>query len=136
MVASAVIPATRYFRAGIDKCYFLTDIAATTYQPDRSELDAGQDISKWIMEINGFTVESANIETPDLASEFTSNIPGPTSVGDSSLTLYASKDGVDARSVFPRGTDGFMVFLDGGDTADNPMDVFPVRVGSLGKVRS
>lgn len=137
MPATPITKATRYFRAGIDKVYFVTTVADYVgVGPLRTELNAGKDLSPDIAEISGWTVAGNNIETPDLASEFTSSIPGRTAADESSLTMYASEDGADVRTVLPRGTAGYVVFMDGGDVEDNTMDVYPVRVTSLGKVRS
>lgn len=136
MPATPITETTRYFSRGVTKCYFLTTVADTVVGPTRAELDAGTDLSPEIMEIEGWTVESQSIETPDLATEFTGSIPGSTSADDSSITFYASEDGVDVRTLLPRGTPGFVVWLDGGDVAANLMDLYPVRVASQGKTRT
>lgn len=123
----------RYKARGVTPCYWVPTIASPA-SPTRLELDAGINLSKQIMETDGWVVESENIETPDLATEFTGSIPGSTSADDSSLTMYSDKNGDDIRALLPRGTDGYIVWLHGGDVPGNAtMDVFPVRVGSRGK---
>jgi hypothetical protein len=102
----------RYFARGTSVCRFLTTIASLSTGPTRAELTAGTNLSGEIAEIDGWNVESGSIETPDLASEFTSSIPGSTSAED------------------------YIVWMDGGDVEDYLMDVFPVRVASQGKTRT
>lgn len=136
MVATPIAVEERFFRRGVTKLYFLTTVASLTAGPTRTELDAGKDITKPVADTDGWLVEGTDIETPDLASEFTSKIPGPTSVDDSSVTFYADLMGEDVRTLLTRGTAGFIVWLDAGDVVDGPMDVFPVRVKSQGKTRS
>jgi hypothetical protein len=102
----------------------------------RSEINAGTDLSGQLADASGWSVASTQIETPDLATRYTSTIPGVINADDSSLVLYMSKDGVDARALMPRDEEGFIIFLDGGDVAANLCDVFPVTVSSVSKMRS
>lgn len=135
MAAPAITASTRYFDPETTKIYYVASIANKS-APTRLELDAGTDLSPEIADLSGWVVTGEDIPTPTLGSRFTSNIPGRTSVDDSSLTFYADKEGVDVRGTLPRGADGFIVWLDGGDTASNKMDVYPIRVRSNGKMRS
>lgn len=135
MAATPITPATRFFRPGITKCYWVASISDIS-APSRAELNAGADLSKDIADISGWMVSGAKIDTPDLNSRFVSNIPGLTQADESSITFYASDDGDDVRDLMPRDEDGFIVWLDGGDVAGRLMDVFPVRVLSVGKTRS
>ena len=133
----APLPASqRYFKRGTSVCKFLTTIADLAAGPTRAELTAGTDLSHEIAEVDGWTVTSESIETPDLGSEFTSSIPGSTSADDSSITFYESIDGEDVRALLPRNTNGYVVWMDGGDVPGYLMDVFPIRVASQGKTRS
>jgi hypothetical protein len=136
MPATPINATSRYYARGLTKIYFLTTVAALATGATRAELDAGQDLSDEVAAIDGWLTEGEDIETPDLGTEFTSKIPGPTSVDDSSLTFYADEMGDDVRSLLTRGTAGFIVFLDAGDVEGGPMDTFPVRVRSQGKARS
>lgn len=135
MATPALTASTRYFDPELTKVYFVASIADKT-APTRVELSAGTDLSGEIAEISGFTVTSEQIATPDLASRFTSQIGGRTTAEESSLTFYSDQQGVDARTVLARDTTGFILFLDGGDTEGNKMDVYPVTVISVGKMRS
>jgi hypothetical protein len=133
VIASSV----RYFRPGTTKVYWVTTMATYT-TPTRSELNAGKDLSPEIAEITGFTVTSESLDTPDLATRFVSKIPGRINAEDSSINFYASSTGfTDARSVLPRDTTGYAVFMDGGDvTTTGRMDVYPATVASVGKLRA
>jgi hypothetical protein len=135
MAAPAITASTRYTSRGSTKCYWVATISSKA-APTRSELNAGTDLSPQLMDAEGWSVESEQIETPDLATRYTSTIPGSITAEDSSLTMYASKNGVDARALLPRDAVGFIVWLDGGDVAANKMDVFPVTVSSVSKQRS
>lgn len=135
MAASSISASTRYINKGVTKFLWVESISSLS-APTRQELDAGTDLSNEIQEIEGWVVESASVETPDLGSTFTGSIPGSTSAEDSSITMYADLGGTDVRDVISRGDNGYMVIMDGGDIAGRTMDVFPARVGSLGKNRS
>lgn len=135
MVATPITPATRFFRPGITKCYWVVSIANIN-APTRGELNAGADLSKDIADISGWMVTGQKIDTPDLNSRFVSNIPGLTSAGESSITFYQGETGLDVSGLMPRDAAGNVVWLDGGDVAGRKMDVFPVRILSVGKQRS
>lgn len=135
MAAPAIEPTNRYFNPAVTKIYFVPTIADQD-APTRAELDAGTDLSNEIADISGWQVTSGQIQTPDLGRRFTSSIPGRTTAEDSSITFYADRTGEDIRALLPRDTAGFIVIMDGGDVATQPMDVYPVRVASNGKMRS
>lgn len=135
MTAPNINPTTRFINKGTTRVLWVPTIADKN-APTRQELDAGTDLSNEIQDLDGWLIESESVETPDLGSTFTGSISGSTSADDSSLTLYQDIGGQDARQLMPRGTNGFIVWMDGGDVAGKPMDVFPVRVGSVGKNRS
>lgn len=134
MATSAITASTRFFQPEISKCYYVPTIADTT-APTRTEMDAGTDLTGEISDINGWMVQSNQIDTPDLGTRFVAQITGRTSAPSSSITFYGSSDGADVRDVLPRDTTGYILWLDGGDTEDEPMDVFPVKVSSVGKQR-
>lgn len=135
MATPALTASTRYFDPEITKIYFVPTIADIS-APTRTELNTGTDLSGEVAEISGFTVTSEQIAAPDLGSRFTSQVGGRTTAEDSSLTFYSDQQGVDARTVLSRGTDGYLTFMDGGDVEDNLMDVYPITVVSVGKMRS
>lgn len=135
MVATPITPASRFFRPGVTKCYWVVSIS-NIEAPTRLELNAGLNLSKDIADIAGWMVSGQKIDTPDLDSRFVGNIPGLTNAGESGITFYQGETGLDVRSAMPRDASGNIVWLDGGDVAGRKMDVFPVRVLSVGKQRS
>lgn len=135
MTAPNISASTRYINKGVTR-FIWVDTVADISAPTRSEINAGTDLSNEIMEIDGWLVESESVETPDLGRLFTGSITGSTSAEDSSVTMYNDIGGTDVRDVLTRGDNGYMIIMDGGDVAGRTMDVFPCRVGSLGKNRS
>jgi hypothetical protein len=136
MPTPVITASTRYIDPGVTKVYFLPSVAAANLTPTRVELNAGTDLSTQINDLSGWTVTSNLVDTPDLATTFTSKIAGRTESADSSLTLYSSKNGVDARALLPRGATGYIAWMDGGDVAGYKCDVYPVTVSSCSKVRT
>lgn len=136
MATPAINQANRYFDVGVTKVYFIPTIASGTLTPTRAEMTAGTDLSNEVADLDGWTVEGDEIETPDMASEFTGKIPGRTNAEDCSLTFYADKGGDDVRALLPRGTEGYIMWCDGGDVTGNLADVFPIRVRSNSAQRS
>jgi len=132
----ATLPtSTRYYAPLVTKIWFLPAIAAATLAATRLELTAGTDLSDEVADIAGWTVTGEDVPTPGL-NPFTGNVPGRTSVDASSITFYADELGVDVRGVLTPGLSGFIVIADAGDVATGVMDVFPVRVKSVGKPRT
>lgn len=136
MAPTAITATSRYFDVATTKCYYLPTIAAANLEPTRIEMDAGTDLSSEIADLDGWTVEGDEIETPDMGALFTSKIPGRTNAEDCSLTFHADVTGDDVRTLLPRGTQGFIMWCDGGDVAANIAAVFPVRVRSCSVQRS
>jgi hypothetical protein len=132
MPATTIAAATRFSSRGFTVIYWLP-ACANIASPTRAELNAGTNLSSQVMDGSGWTVSSEQIDAPDMATRFTSKIAGSISAEDSSLTMYASKTGVDARQLMPQDTAGFIVILYGGDVAGQKMDVWPVTVASVAK---
>jgi hypothetical protein len=132
MPAPAISAATRYTSRGSTKIYWVVTIA-NYLSPTRSELNAGTDLSPQLMDSSGWSVSSDQIDAPDMSTRFTSKIAGAITADDSSLTMYASKTGSDARTLMPQDANGYIVILFGGDTTGNKMDVWPVTVASVAK---
>lgn len=135
MPATAIPTSSRFFQPETSVVLYVPTIADPA-GPTRVELDAGDDLTDEVADLAGWLVTSAMINTPDLGSKFVSQIGGRTSAEASSITFYADKTGVDVRTILPRGTVGFVVFMDGGDVTGSKMDVFQIEVTSVGKVRS
>ncbi|GAA1353535.1 phage tail tube protein [Streptomyces beijiangensis] len=126
----------RYSRRGVSRFYFLKAIAAPNNVPTRAELGTtnGTDLSAFISDVEGFALENTAIDTPDMASSFTSNIPGENKADNSSFTFYEDKGSDTLEALLSQGVEGFVVILRKGDIqltpASRSMEVFPVRVGS------
>lgn len=119
--------------SGIAKWVFMPT-AANYKSPTVAEIEAGTDISGEAKEWDGWTVTGDTIDAEDVGTTFTSQVPGRTSSDTSSITCYADKTGQDIRALLPRGTEGYIIKADGGLDSGSVMDVFPVRVTSVGKV--
>ncbi|MGW6238369.1 phage tail tube protein [Streptomyces sp. NPDC055094] len=121
----------RFMRRGVTKFLFLTTIQASTGVPGRPDLTAGTDVSAAVADVEGFALENTPLETPDMASEFTGNIPGEDKADNSSLTFYEDKEDEALEALLSKGVEGWVVILRKGDVPESKsMDVFPVRVGS------
>lgn len=136
MPATGIQRSTRFYTVGTTKTLFLTTIADADLEPTRAEINAGTDLTAEIAEFEGWSTTSETIDTPDMVSRFVSSIAGAITAEDSSISFYADLDGDDARSIFPRDTTGYIVWMDSGDIASAPMDVYQVQVSSAPKVRS
>ncbi len=130
MPAPAISAATRYTSRGTARWYWVVTIANPA-SPTGAELNAGTDLSPEVMDSSGFGVEADQIATPDVSSRFTRKIPGNIEADDSSLTMYQSVTGSDARALMPQDTAGFVVVFPGGNVAGRKMHVWPVRVASV-----
>lgn len=127
----------RYTDLDTSEVYWVPSIAAVNLTPTGTELrTAGTKITDEINDLSGFTVEGEQIDTQSMGESFRSRIPGSTSSPDSSITFYASKTGADIRALNPRGTSGYLCFLDGGDVPGSRMETYPVTVTSVGIIRS
>jgi hypothetical protein len=124
----------KFTARGTSKVYWIPTIANRA-APTRLELNAGQDLSPSVTDSSGWSVSTEQIEAPSLADRYTPTIPGSISAEDSSLTLFASRNGIDARTLMARDNIGNIVWMDGGDTAGNKADVYPVTVSSVSKQR-
>lgn len=116
--------------------YYIPTIAATNLTPTRSEMNAGTNIGVDMVDLDGWSIEAEQIDTQALNDSFQTKIPGSLSAPDSSLTFFTSKNGVDIRALLPRGTSGYVAFLDGGDVSGNKMEVYPITVTSNAVMRS
>lgn len=114
---------------------FVPVVASPSGVPTRAEINAGTDLTTEVEGWEGFEVEPGTIDTPSLA-RFTGTIPGRVTITPGVLRIYADRGADDVRDVLPDGTTGALVFMDNGDVPADLMDVWPVRVNRLSKVRS
>jgi len=96
--------------------------------PTRPELNAGTDLSAEINAMTGWSLTSATVDTPDMGSRFTSQIPGALTSASNDITFYTSSNSNDVRNLLTRDTNGYIVLLWEGDVTGQKMDVFPVRI--------
>lgn len=136
MPTPTLTASVRFTDQAVTKIYFIPAIAAANLSPTRTELNAGTDISGETEALAGWKVEAAQITTEDLTNPFEAKIPGSIKSPDSSITFYTSKNGTDIRTLLPRGTNGYIGFLDGGDVTGNKMEVYPVTVTANGVERT
>jgi len=125
----------RFIRQGRAKYFFLPAVAgydeadpSASVKPTAPELAAGQDLTPKIAGVTGWQQSSAEVATPDMASDFNSNIPGTKSVGQSGFTLYADDTADPVRDVLIEDATGFIWIVKGTGKGD----LFPVRVSSNG----
>ena len=106
---------------------------ATYTAPSRAELNAGTNLTPEVAGTGNWAVTSGAVDTPDLLTTFTSQIPGKITVDGSTLDMYSDDNQADARTLMPRNAVGFIVKFPGGDITGRKMTVFPVKVGSAGE---
>jgi hypothetical protein len=134
-MATPITKSKRYWRPGVSKCYF-AETLADYHAVQRTELDTATDLTREIAGIEGWQTTSETLPTPDLGSRFVSKIPAAINADDSAINFYADSTSVDVRTLLPRDTTGFIIWLDEGDVEGQTMDVFPITVASAPKIRN
>ncbi|KPI15659.1 hypothetical protein OK074_2104 [Actinobacteria bacterium OK074] len=123
----------RFMRRGVTRIYWLQGVAAEAKIPTRAELSApnATDLTEAVSDVDGWSLTNEAIETPDMASTFSSSIPGNDKADNSSITFYEDQLSDTIETLLPKGVKGFVVFLRKGDIpGSNSMDTFPVQVAS------
>lgn len=121
----------RFFRRGKTRFWFVPTIASGTLAPTVAEVTAGTEITGLINDVNGFSYTSSQIDTPDMATEFTAKIPGPDEAEDSNLMLYLDSTSNPIRTTLAKGVIGYIVIADykiGAVAAADKVDTWPVQV--------
>lgn len=136
MPATAMPLSQRFFQPGNVGVLFLPAIAATTLVPTTSEVTAGTDVTRELDDWSGWTVSTSFIETKDASTVIRPQLAGAVTFEGSSLTFNGSKNGTDARTIFTRGQTGFILIGDAGVATGKKVDVFPVTVGAVAKLRN
>jgi hypothetical protein len=72
---------------------------------------------KGVTAVSGFQIKRSFVDTPDLDSDFTSNILGERKADNSSLTFKDKRnsESQDIRDALTDGTEGFMIYMPYGD---------------------
>lgn len=127
----------RGIQRGNIKIKFLPAVA-DVHAPKVAEISAGIDITGDVGELDGWTFNSTQIETPDMATRQTKKIPGPDEAADSSFTLYEDDTSNPLRASLAKNVVGFIVFtgLKGLVTVGSKVDVFPVQVSGNNRLYS
>lgn len=122
-----ITPATRFYDKGTTEFWFVPTISNKA-APSSAECTAGTDLTGDVNTWDGWAISSDTVDTPDLASRFTSQIDGDITAASSSITMYRDQASSDVRGLLPRGTVGFICIPWDGSADGNLMDVFPVKV--------
>jgi hypothetical protein len=123
----------RFMRRGVTKILWLTKVASADLIPTRAEISASTatDLTEAISDVDGWSLTNEAIETPDMASTFSSSIPGNDKADNSSITFYEDQRSDAIETLLPKGAVGYVVFLRKGDIpGSKSMDTFPVQVAS------
>jgi hypothetical protein len=127
MAAPPIGASTRFIPEGTTQFYWVVTLASYL-TPTRAELNAGTDLTPEIAAPGNWGIISGSIDATDLATKFTPQIGGRVTVDGPTIDMYASINGVDVRTLLPRGTIGNIVKFDTGDVTGRKMDVFPATV--------
>ena len=130
MAAPNISGSSRFIPEGTTVFYWVATMANYN-APTRAELNAGTNLTPEVSSSGNWGITSNAVDTPDLATQFTSQIPGKITIDGSTLNMYSDVAQADARSLMPRNTTGFIVKFPGGDVTAKKMTVFPVKVGSV-----
>ena len=120
-------PTTRYLPVGIRKVYWVPTVANKN-SPTRAELNAGTDLTAEIATMTGWSLQGSVLDTPDMGTTFTSQVPGRRTSPTNDITFYLSQNSNDVRTLLPANTSGFVAVLWEGDVTGQKMDNFPARV--------
>lgn len=130
MAAPNISGSSRFIPEGATDFYWVVTMA-NYLSPTRSELNAGTRLTPEVSSSGNWGITSNAVDTPDLATTFTSQIPGKITIDGSTLNMYADVAQADARTLMPRNAVGFIVKFPGGDVTGRKMSVFPCKVGSV-----
>jgi hypothetical protein len=123
----------RFMRRGITRILWLKTVADPGKIPSRAELSSpnATDLTEAVSDVDGWSLTNEAIETPDMASTFSSSIPGNDKADNSSITFYEDQVSDAIETLLSKGAVGFVVFLRKGDIpGSKSMDVFPAQVAS------
>jgi hypothetical protein len=115
----------RFFRRGYSKIKFAPSVAGSS--PTRAEITAGVDLSPQVADIGGFQLTNNPIETPDLATSFNSQIDGPDTTADSSLTFYDDNASSTIRNALAKGVSGYILLFPYGDVVGKRVEVWQCK---------
>ena len=122
--------AGRFFRRGKSRLVFVATLAAPA-TPTALEVSGGTNLTTAVAAIDGLRFSNSPIPTPDLASTFTSTIPGEDTTETPSITFY--DDDVNnasnaIRVALAKGATGYLIYQPYGNTTGRRQEVWPVTV--------
>lgn len=117
----------RYFRRGKSLIYFLPAVANKA-APTTPEITAGTNLTGSISDPGSFAFNNSPISTPDLASTFTTQIPGEDTAETPTITFYDDDTATTIRTVLAKGVTGFIVRMPYGNVSTKRAETFPVTV--------
>src|SRR5215472_426387 len=122
----------RYIGPGTRKYYWVPTIA-TISAPTRLELNAGTDLTAVLDTggVNGFTVTTNFVDTPDFGTTTITKIPGMDTLNDSSLDFYESSTSVDIRALITPRLVGYITIMLEGDVTGQKMNVYKVQAAAV-----
>lgn len=114
-----------FFRRGVTRfvaCPSVANLAA----PTRAELTAGT-VLLGITAVSGFQITNSPVDTPDLDSTFTSNVPGEDKAGNSALTFKDKRNTESSgiRAALAKGTSLVIVYMPYGDVPTQRCECWP-----------
>lgn len=115
----------RFFRRGVSKVYFLPAVANKA-APTAPEIAAGTDLTGSVADIGGFTYTNSPIDTPDMASTYTTTIPGEDTTDTPSLTFYDDNASTAIRTALAKGVTGYLLRVPYGTGTGKRGEVWPV----------
>lgn len=130
----AIPKSKRFAPRARNEYLFLTSVAAVNADglpaPDVTELGASTRLTREIQEVQGFSTKTNFAQTGDAGNMYIGKIPVSAESDDSTITFYASEDGVDVRTILSQGQSGYMVIAP--NWAEGALaEVYPVTVGSV-----
>jgi hypothetical protein len=114
-----------FFRRGVSKFVACPSVADLKHPP-RAEITAGTPLTG-ITAISGFQITNSPVDTPDLDSRFTSNVPGEDKAGNSALTFKDKRntESADIRAALAKDTSLVIVYMPYGDIAGQRCESWP-----------
>jgi Tfp pilus assembly protein PilX len=128
-------PVTRYFQPGTTAVYWITTLTLTAPTIAQVTATTSQVLQADIAAVNGFLIQGANIEAPDLGKRFNTKVPGRITASDSSITFYASRRLPTCARSSRWASPGYIAFFANGAVTGSAADYYKVTVNSVGRSR-
>lgn len=123
------MPTGPYFVRGVTK-FVACPAVANLGAPTRAEINAGTPLTN-IVGIGGFNITRSFIPAPDLDSDFTGNVSGERTAGDSSLTFKDVRGDTANRDVLEADTSLVLIKFPYGDYPGERCECWPVISGGV-----